>query len=36
MLDCHPQVVEVALVEVPHITVTKKMEIILKTDKITL
>ena len=36
MLDCHPQVVKVALVEVPHITVTKKMEIIFKTNKITL
>ena len=34
MLDCHPQVVEVAVVEVPHITVT--MEIIFKTNKITL
>ena len=43
MLDCHSQVldlysrvVSVAVVEVPHITVTKKMQIIFKTNKITL
>ena len=43
MLDCHSQVldfhsrvVSVEVVEVPHITVTKKMQIIFKTNKITL
>ena len=43
MLDCHSQVldlysrvVSVAVVEIPHITVTKKMQIIFKTNKITL
>ena len=43
MLDCHSQVldlysrvVSVAVVEIPHITVAKKMQIIFKTNKITL
>ena len=36
VLDFHSRVVSVAVVEVPHITVTKKMQIIFKTNKITL
>ena len=35
VLDCHFQVVSVAGKEVPHITVTKNMQIILKTNEIT-
>ena len=35
VLDCHPQAVSVSVVEVPHITVKKEMQIIFKTNKIT-